>query len=142
MSDVAKDMADRLVAQSIGTFAGTSGWGIYISSEPVSPDTVITIYNTGGVDEPNPKWRLESRSFQIRVRGDENGYVAAYAKAEAIKNQLLGLGDVTINGTYYIGIWMTINIMFLMYDDSRRPIFVMSFRAECEPSESDNRTAL
>jgi len=142
VSDVAKDIADRLVTQSIGTFAATSGWGIYISSEPISPDTVITIYNTGGVDEPNPKWRLESRSFQIRVRGAENGYTAAYSKAEAIKNQLLGLGPITLNLTNYIGIWMTTNILFLRYDDSRRPIFVMSFRSECEPSESDNRTAL
>jgi len=142
MSDIAKDIADRLVSVSIGTFAATSGWGIYIAREPTTPNTVITIYGTGSFTEPNPKWRLESRTFQIRVRGTENGYTDAYSKAEAIKNALLGLGPVTLNSTNYIGIWMTTNIIFIRYDENNRPIFSLNFRCECEPTESDNRSAI
>lgn len=142
MTDVCKDIADRLVAVGLGTFAATSGWGIYISREPTTPDTVITIYGTGSFGEPNPKWRLESRTFQIRVRGAENAYTAAYAKAEAIKNALLGLGPITLNATNYIGIWMTTNIIFIRYDDNNRPIFSLNFRCECATTESDNRTVL
>jgi len=139
---LAVDIKDRLVTDGIGTFAATSGWGIYISREPTTPDTSITIYETGSVTEPSPKFKLDFNTFQIRVRGARNGYAAAEAKTAAIKAALLGLGGVTLNSTKYVGIWMVTDILFLKYDEGERPIFVTNWRVAREPSSSDNRTAL
>jgi len=137
-----EDIKDLLVSDGIGVFGATSGWGIYISKEPSSPDTVITIYPTGSVNEPNPKFKLDFNSFQVRVRGAIEGFQGAMAKAEEVKAALLGRGDVTINNTLYVGVWMVTDILLLRYDETRRPILTMNWRTAREPSASDNRTAL
>jgi len=142
MSDIAIDIKDQLVTDGIGTFAATTGWGIYISNEPEgNPDTAITLYPTS-VAEPNPQWLLEELGLQIRVRGTPGGYVVAQAKAQAIKDDLLGHPQVTINTTKYIGMWMTTDIIFLTTDDRGRPIFVTNWRMVREPASGTNRTSL
>lgn len=139
--NVAKDISDMLVTGGIGTFAAASGWGIYISKEPLTPNTVVTVYHTGGA-EPNAKWRLDFPTVQIRVRGDVNGYVAAHDKARAIFDLLLGKSPTTVNTNLYSGFWCMNDIIFLKYDDNNRPLFVINFRLAVEPSSGTNRSAL
>ena len=133
------DIKDILVAAGIGTFAGTSGWGIYVSQEPKNPDSVITIYDSGGV-APNPKWLFDEPTVQIRIRGSEMAYVAAYAKAQAIKDALLGLTPQTVSGTYYVGVQMVGDINHIGYDDKSRPLFTTNWRIFREPASGTYRT--
>jgi len=48
MNPTTIDLKDVLEANSVGVFGASSGWGIYIGFEPESPDTTITLYDTGG----------------------------------------------------------------------------------------------
>jgi hypothetical protein len=135
------DIKDVLVTASVGTFASTSGWSIRISKEPTSPDSTITVYDTGGF-EPSAKWLLDFPTVQVRVRGDKLDYVAAYAKIQAVKDALLGLPRQTVNGTVYVGVWQEGDIFSLGYDDTDRPLLISNFRIAREPASGTNRASL
>lgn len=139
-SDPSEDIKDLLVAAGVGIFAAETGWSINISKEPTKPDTAITIYPTGGTD-PNPKFILDHPSVQVRVRGGIKDYNAGYAKAQAIKDALLGLPSQTVDGTVIVGVWMISDIAFLRYDDNDRPLFTTNWRLDREPATGTNRTA-
>lgn len=142
MSDVCVDLKDVLETASIGTFAATSGWGIYISKEPDTPDTTITLYPYGSPVEPNPKFLIDYLNVQARIRGDVQGYAAAQTKAQAVKDALLGLTAQTVNTSKYIGVWMNTDIFLLRYDDNDRPILVINFRVIREPASGTYRGAI
>jgi hypothetical protein len=129
------DIRDILSTAGVGTVASTSGWSLQVSREPAVPDSVVTIYDTGGF-ESNAKWLLDNPTVQVRVRGNVNAYPAAYAKAQEVKDILLGIQPQTRNGTDYIGIWQTSDILFLQYDESNRPILVSNWRIVREPSST------
>ncbi len=141
MGAVSVDIKDILVAAGIGAFGSSSGWSIAIGKEPVSPDTVITIYDTPG-DAPNPKWRLDYPQVQIRVRGSKRGYTAAHDKMEAIKNALLGRDPETVNSSYYAAFWMVTDTYALPADELERPLFVTNWRFAKQPASGTYRTAL
>jgi hypothetical protein len=141
MTDIAVSVKDILVAAGVGVFAAPTGWSIAISREPTSPDSVITIFPTGGFS-PNPKWKVDFPSVQIRIRGNRSGYQAAEAKAKEVKNTLLGIFSLDINGDRLVSITMAGDMTLLTYDDNERPIFVINFRLIVEPSESSHRVAL
>ena len=145
MGDVSRDLVTIMTTASIGYFPGDTdpdnGWEIFISQEPTTPDTTITLFNYSA-GAPNPKWLLDDLGVQVRVRGAVNGYAAAEVKTQAIKDALLGYPKTTINSSKYIGIWTSVDAIFLGYDDSNRPVFVSSWRVIREPSSGTNRTAL
>lgn len=98
MNPLSEDVKDKLVAASIGTFASTSAWGIFINTEPDLPDSCITLYDTGG---PAPEEcfsrsinPLLRPSIQVRVRGTT--YLATFAKMKAIINVLRRIGPWTL----------------------------------------------
>lgn len=126
------DMRGLLVAAGLGVVGGNNPWSIYLGSEPNSPDDVVTLYDTGG-DPPNPKFLLDEPRFQVRVRG--NSYKAAYDRATAIKDALLGLPSQDINGTRYEGIYVVLDVGFLRADTEGRSIFVTSYRIIREPNQ-------
>lgn len=132
---------DILVTAGIGTFGATSGWGIYISREPDSPHTCVTVYDVGGLT-PDPKWRLDYPSVQVRVRGAPNGYIDASTKAQAVKDALLGITPQTINTDNIRGIVAIGDIAFLSYDEQRRPIFTQNWRFTVQPAAGTYREAL
>lgn len=137
------DIKDKLVSLGVGTFAATSGWGIYIGSEPDGPDvqdTVITLYDSSG-GEPNPAWLLDEPHVQVRVRGSRADYTGAYDKAYEVLDALLGLPAETLGGTVYTGIWALNDPFLLGYDDSRRPVFTVNFRIVREPTAGDHRNS-
>ena len=138
-NDVSIDVKDILVTAGVGTFAATTGWGIYISQEPAAPpDTTVTIY-TMPVAEPHPRLRIDTTGVQIRVRGAPKRYEQASVKAEEVKDALLGLPRQTVNNTLYVGVWATTDVIFLRYDENRRPILVSNWRIVREPAESTYR---
>ena len=135
------DIKDMLVESGVGAFGATSGWAIYVGEEPPSPDTCITIYDTGGFD-PNPKFLLDFPTIQIRIRGNENGFVDAYNKAQQIKDSLLGRAVEVRNATRYDGIWMTSDITYIGTDDRNRPVFVTNWRIAREPDSGTFRVSM
>ena len=138
------DIAEFMQTNGVGFIAATTGWAIFESREPVSPDSTITVYDTGGLAS-SPRFLLDSPSVQIRVRGDIGKYGLAYAKCQEIKDLLLGLPKQVINTTEYIGVWAIGDITSLAYDDNKRPILVQNWRIIREPaagSPSTNRDPL
>lgn len=141
MNSAAMDLKDVLVSAGIGTFGGSTGWGIYIGFEPSAPDTVITLYDTGSSQEPNPAYLLDFPTIQIRVRGAKGDYPGAFAKAFAVKDVLLGLPPQTINGTRYDGVWMVSDVSYIGTSEDR-PVFTSNWRIAREPATGGNRVSL
>ena len=132
MNSVSKDLVDKLVDLGQGTknLASGSGWGIYQTSEPPTPDNAITVYD--GTDIPKRHQTGVSgydESVQIRLRG--RGYDAVYAKARAVEAALRGAGRFTVAGSaVYKHIGLTSGPIPLAKDENRRRIFTMNFRVQ------------
>ncbi len=141
MSSPSEGIRDLLVAAGVGTFNAPSGWSIHISRMPAKPDTCIVIYDSGGKPS-NPKWLLDFPTIQVRVRGDENGYLAAQAKCKAVVDALLGLPSQDINGDRWVMITQLSAPTFLGYEDNKRPQFSINFQLTIEPASGTNRESL
>lgn len=109
---------------------------IYVGEEPVNPDEVVTIYDTGG-DNPNPKWVIDFPDIQIRSRA--NDYSTSYSNLLIIRDKILGMDKSTVNTTDYVGIFATSDILSLERDSHDRYICVCNFRINREIASSENR---
>ena len=118
------DIKDLLEDAGEGTFAADSGWGIYISQEPTSPDRTITLYDTGGM-QPLYSEGEEHPTVQVRVRAES--YPTVYGKIQAIKSHFVYNGARTINGTEY-DFWLLSDVAFLRVDEMGRTILTMNLR--------------
>lgn len=143
MSDPAVGIKNLLVAAGVGTFAGTSGWGIFIGKLPSKPETAIAIVGTGG-QTANPKYLLDYPSIQVLLRGAKNGYTDVYAKALKVKDTLLGLPSQTVNGDLWVQVNMIGDITPLGFDENDCPMFSVNFSLIIEPASGagTNRTPL
>jgi hypothetical protein len=101
MNPVSEDVKDILVANSVGVFNATTGWGIFTNYRPQKPDTAIIIYDLAGRDEPTMDKTHVVRydPVQIVVRGLES--LAAYSKASTIKAVLRADSRFILNETLY-----------------------------------------
>lgn len=132
------------VKDLLETHVGTSGWQIEISIMPDAPDRVIMISDTGGL-EPNPKWLLDYPTVQCLIRGDANGYLAAYREAKAIKDIILGIDSfTTADGDRWVSLTQNGDLAFIGRDDGMRPLFTINFAIILEPQvvANSNRLAL
>jgi hypothetical protein len=136
MSTPAADIIDVLAAAGVGVRDAASGWGLYLPPTPVEPDTAITVYDSGGRD-PHPALAVDNPNVMVRVRGV--GYSEAYAKAQAVKDTLLGLPAQIVNGTRYCGVWMRGEINFIGPDDLGRDEFTLNFLITSEPADGGHR---
>lgn len=124
MNSAAADTATYLDTQGAGTAGGSTGWTIRVSKEPTSPDDAITVYDTSGF-VPDPDNGVYHPSIQVRVRG--NGYAAAYAKAEEVRDILITPTSVDIGTTNYVNWWQQGSIEHIGYDDNDRALLVLNF---------------
>lgn len=122
---------------------GTSGWAIEIGAMPDTPNKLIGVYDTGGVD-PNPKWLLDFPTLNIIVRGEINGYLDTYREAKAVKDILLGVDSQDLNGDRWVSVLMNGDMGFIGRDEAERPTFSMNFSLIIEPQSvaNSNRLAL
>ena len=134
-------LADLLVAAGVGARASQSGWGIFAGKAPLTPNSVITLYNTGGL-VPNPKWLLDYPSIQAIVRGNPNGGAATYDKARETRDTLLGCKSQTINGERLVAVNMISDIATLGFDDNDREMYSVNFSLIVEPASGLNRDPL
>ena len=141
MTVPSQGISDLLVAASIGTFNAISGWSIRISRQKDKPDSSVTIYDYTG-ENNNPRYLLDFPRVQIRVRGNQNGYVAAFDKSTDIMNALIGLPSQDINGDRWTAVNQVGGINALGYDDKDRPQFTLNFALIIEPPTGTYRTSL
>lgn len=125
MQSPAYDIAMLLQSEGVGSFGSSSGWSIAVGSEPMSPHTTITLYDTGGL-EPDTEQLDRRPSFQIRVRGHD--YLAARSKMEEAIGILQAKTGVTLNGTRYLSFELQSDVVCLGKDDSERFLFTANFR--------------
>ncbi len=119
------DIKDLLDADSgVGLTFPTD---LFVSEMPKEPDKCAAVFDTGGYDAMS-NYDYKRPTVQVRVRGDKGGYLAAHALAQSIFDLLHGSDNQTVNSTRYIGIWAEGDIMFIGYDDNRRPLLSMNFR--------------
>lgn len=122
-----------IVAESLGVATPGSAWSIHISGEPQEgPDQCITVYDVGG-QEPDPKWRLDYPNVQVRVRGAKGDYTGGWTRARQIRDAILGAPTQVIESWRWESFLIAGDVNFLMYDQSRRPIFTINVRLIGEP---------
>lgn len=121
-------------APSITGAAPTNDWGVNISKLPLSPTRVIAIFDTGGIGSPNPALLLNFPTVQIQVRGNSNDNALVYAKAQDIKDRLLGADSQDVLGDRLVSVGMIGDITFMGRDDNDCPIYSLNFRLIVEPA--------
>ena len=131
MNPLSEDIKDLLVTAGVGAFAATSGWGIFINTEPDEPSTSITIYDLGG---PAPEEcfnrvikPLSRPSVQVRVRG--TSYLTAHTKMDDVIAALRRVGPWTASGSVYLDLFQSSVALFLQKDQKNRFIWVVDFHA-------------
>ncbi len=135
--------ASEHVKDLLATHVGVSGWAIEIGAMPPTPDKVIMISDTGGL-EPNPKYLLDFPTVQTMVRGEVSGYLDTFREAKAIKDILLGIDAQDINSDRIDGIIQNGDLAFVGRDEQQRPLFAINFALFVEPQvvANSNRVAL
>lgn len=134
MSKPCEGIKDILQNASVGS-ASSGSWLIRIGKSLDTPDQLITIYDTGGLN-PNPKWLLDFPTVQVVVRGPKQGYEAAWDKCVQVKGALLGYESADLNGDRWVSITGMGDIGFIGYDDKDRPLFSLNYRLIIEPATS------
>lgn len=133
MSDAAKLVADLLVTAAVGT----QGTDLFIGFQSDKVHACVAVYEGPGRD-PNPKWALDFPAVQVIVRSAPGAYTTGRAKAQAVKDALLGISpDSTTRGIAMRG-----DINPLGQDESGRFEWSLNFQLTVEPATSGNRTAL
>lgn len=126
------------------THVGTSGWELHTGAMPDTPDEVIMLTDTMGLD-PNPKWTLDFPACQVMVRGQVSGYLDTYREAKAVKDLLLGVDSFTTgDGDRLVSITQNGDLGGIGRDENMRPLFVINFALIVEPQVvgNSNRSAL
>jgi hypothetical protein len=127
VSSTAFEVAKFLAASGVGTFAGASGWSLNVAREPINPATAITVYDTGGESPDTDEQDLLIHTFQIRVRAPS--YPNAYAKHEEMRALLILPDSIVMEGTRYVGVWMTSDILAIGRDEGERHLLTANYRA-------------
>lgn len=139
MTTPAIELAQYLADNGVGARGGDAQWGIHVSREPVAPDDVITLYDTGGDAPPAISADLRSRSVQVRVRAVD--YAAGMAKQQEIYALLAQPAiESTVNpierdiGLHrYIGIWLTGEVTAIGRDEKDRFLITANYDTHFQP---------
>jgi Bacteriophage minor capsid protein len=94
----AQVVAQMLVDLGLGTAGGGgSAWPVHHSSEPDTPDEVVTVYDTAGLDHGRSMIDgdlMGPSGFQVRVRS--KNHATGWLKADAIQTTLASLYQRTV----------------------------------------------
>jgi hypothetical protein len=104
---------------------------LFIAREPATPENTVTIYDTpGSPDRPDMEGDsiICENSVQIRIRN--KSYQTGWVLAEAIRDTLSPISNLTINSTMYLSIFHQNGPFVLEWDDNNRVILIMNFQIE------------
>lgn len=121
-----------------------AGWVYAVGQMNDKPDQFVAVIDSGGED-PDPKLRIDRPTVQVLVRGNEQGYAAAWDMALSIKKRLLGIyapNPTLAPFPTLFSVIMRGDIAFLGYGENNRPVFTLNFRFLVEPTDTDNREPL
>lgn len=127
MNPPSEDIKDIL--EETSSLGLTFATDLFISEMPDSPDECVCVYDTGG-EAAWPDYTYEKPTVQVRVRGEKGQYRSAHLLAQGIRDTLNGTANDTRNGARYIGIWDVSDVLFVGYDDNRRPLLTLNFRIQ------------
>lgn len=130
MRDPALSIRDMMVASSFNWVAGgVAPFGVYLGQPPATPDAIILLNRTGGID-PVPQWLVNYPSLQVMVRGKKSGYEGASATIDQICNFLLGIKTYVdpTSGDQYQACNQLGDVFYAGQDDNTRPHFTANFR--------------
>lgn len=125
MNPFSVDAKDMLEAESALDL--TFGTNLFIGTEPVEPDNVVTLYDTYGW-APDPKFDYENPTLQVRVR--DRDYATGWGVAHDIKMSLHNRYEETWTSTRYLAIFGTSDVFFIGRDEHDRFLFTVNFRAQ------------
>lgn len=96
MTTPAQDTAEYLASVGVASaLAGSDNWPVFVGREPMVPQEVLTIYDTGG--GPNILIDLRAPTVQVRVRSVE--YLDGWVKSdEAYKALVTPIYPSTTDG--------------------------------------------
>jgi hypothetical protein len=127
MNATTEDVKDMLEAESFGLTFGTN---LFISDEPLEPDSCVTLYDTPGLSSQltMDNERYDYPSVTIRVR--DMNYTTGWAMVENIKSAMHGRANETWNGTFYALITVVGHPFKLDYDNNRRVRFIININLQ------------
>lgn len=133
MNPVSEDIKTILISDGVGSAIPADDWGIHIGVMPETPDRVIYLSDSGGMD-PIPLMDtsvIHHPSCHVLVRGLD--YLNSYSKCEEIVDSVILFGgNSSMGGAMYWNIIQQGDIGFLTQDDSARKRFIwtLNFRAQ------------
>jgi hypothetical protein len=124
-----EDVKDILEAD--GSLSLTFPTNLFIGKEPDTPDTCVTIFDTG--EFPAMLTMIKGENYfyptiQIMVR--DNGYTAGYTLISNIRDALHGVSHETRNNAVYEVIYCVSGPQLLDYDSHNRARFVANFNLQ------------
>lgn len=132
MSSPASLVSAKLVTAGVGT-AGTN---LFVGKMPEGATLpAVALFDSGGSD-PMANLAVDFPSVQAVIRSAPDAYIAGYAKAQAVKNALLGIAPDSV----IRGITMKSDIFHVGPDEMKRHEFTINFRLVIEPTSVGNRT--
>ena len=127
------DMAELLEssAAGLGFVAGTD---LFVSAEPDAPDACVTLLDSPGFPPDTAVADYQKPGLNVRVRGVRGGYSTAYAVAASVLNYLHTLHGEIVNGTRYVAIFASTDVIPLGLDENGRPVFSLNFNIHRTPT--------
>lgn len=124
MRTPAHDTALYLAALAgFGTFGGSTAWSVYAGREPLTPEDVVTCYDTGGA--PGPLIDFRKPTVQVRVRSDS--YDDGWQKVNDAYEALVQPVSVSVTDATILGWVPTSEVAFIGRDERDRALFTVNF---------------
>lgn len=145
-NSTAADIAMHIVSQGIATLDvnDDSLPLITVGYEPERQNrALVSVYDTGG-PASNPAYSRDYPRIQIRTKASTpSNYPSAYNPQQDIKDLILGMSRLVINGTLYVSVMQQGDISTLGADDASRPILISNYKLIREyDSPNGNRKAI
>lgn len=140
MNAAAHDIQDYLHNDQILELM--TGVDLFTDSEPVSPDNIVTLYDTPDAgpqlflnkeDDDEPDDRYEYVGVQTRIRNNHAN--AGKLLAGEIMGVLHGKGNMVINDTLYTLIQALDSPTVIDYDSKNRAIIVVNYHIQRCPNK-------
>lgn len=131
------ELVKDLIPSTIGSFTDvTNPWRLCVGLMVDTPHQQIGFYDAPG-QVPDPKWLLDYPAVQVIVRGQPQGYQAAFQKMRDVYDVLLGADPrVNANGDSIDAITVLAPPSLTGYDKQQRPEISGNFRLIVRPVAS------
>ena len=122
---ITTDITDYLEDQGIGTVGTT----IFESQTKDTPNNLVGVFDTGGL-EPDNQLPMAEPTFQVYVRNIS--YVNGKAKVDSIITSLHQKSNITLvsGGEYYYYILLITESLYLGVDSKNRKEWTINFRTK------------